>query len=154
MFKKMTVLVMVFTLFFAFTATDFADARRGGGFKSGPRSFTNTPKKSSTVNKSESNTTNKSTSTTNGMNNNRTGFFGGGSFMKGMMVGGLAGLLFGGLFGGMGFFGELLGLAVNLFAIYLIVVVAIALFRRFKKSQPQTYQGPRDDDYNNRGGRY
>ncbi|MNJ46173.1 hypothetical protein D3C77_412980 [compost metagenome] len=72
--------------------------------------------------------------------------------MKGMMLGGLAGLLFGGMFGGMGFFGELLGLAVNLFAIYLIVMVAVALFRRFKK--PQTHQGPRNDDYNNRGGRY
>ncbi|MNJ47956.1 hypothetical protein D3C77_431340 [compost metagenome] len=150
MFKKMTMLVMVFTLIFSFASTDFADARRGG-FKSGPRSYTTTPKKSNSVNKSESNTSNKSTST-NGMNNNRSGFFGGGSFMKGLMVGGLAGMLFGGLFGGMGFFGELLGLAINLFAIYLIVMVAVALFRRFKK--PQVYQGPRNDDYDHRGGRY
>ncbi|MUG45077.1 hypothetical protein [Paenibacillus woosongensis] len=151
MFKKMTALVMVFTLLFAFASADFADARRGGGFKSGPRSYTTTPKKSSNVNKSDSNTTNKSTATP-GATNNRTGFFGGGSFMKGMMVGGLAGLLFGGLFGGMGFFGELLGLAVNLIAIYLIVMVAVALFRRFKK--PQVYQGPRHDDHDNRGGRF
>lgn len=69
-----------------------------------------------------------------------------------MMVGGLAGLLFGGLFGGMGFLGELLGLAVNLIAIYLIVMVAVALFRRFRK--PQVYQGPRHDDHDNRGGRF
>ncbi|GAA0135958.1 hypothetical protein YSY43_27980 [Paenibacillus sp. YSY-4.3] len=152
MFKKMTALVMVFTLLFAFASTDFADARRGGGFKSGPRSYTTTPNKSSNVNKSESNTTNKSTTTTGATNNRTGGFFGGGSFMKGMMVGGLAGLLFGGMFGNMGAFGELFGLAINLLAIYLIVRVAVALFRRFKK--PQVYQGPRHDDHDNRGGRY
>lgn len=147
-------LVMAFTLLFAFTITDDADARRGG-FKSGPRSYTTTPKKqSNNVNKSDTTTSNKSNATTSTANTTKTGggLFGGGGFMKGMMLGGLAGLLFGGLFANMGFMGELLGLAINLFAIYIIVALALSLFRKFKK--PQTYQGPRNDDYDNRGGRF
>ncbi|WP_274365271.1 hypothetical protein [Paenibacillus thermotolerans] len=47
----------------------------------------------------------------------------GGSLMRGLMIGGLAGLLFGGLFAGMGALGSLLGLAVNLFAIYILFVL-------------------------------
>ncbi len=66
--------------------------------------------------------------------------------MKGLMLGGLAGMLFGGLFGGMGFLGNLLGLAVNLLAIYAIIAVVVWLFRRFKRR-------PQNDDYH-RGGRY
>lgn len=48
--KRVMMIVMAFTLFFAVTAPDFADARRGGGFKSGTRGFTTTPKKSTTNN--------------------------------------------------------------------------------------------------------
>src|SRR5690606_41631811 len=42
------------------------------------------------------------------------GLFGGSSFMKGMMLGGLAGLLFGGMFANMGAFGEIFGLLINI----------------------------------------
>lgn len=144
MLKKMMLLMMVLTVFFTFTAPDFADARRGGGFKSGPRSYNPTPKKPS---QSEyQNTTGNRNKTQAGTPTTNRGFFSGGSFMRGMMIGGLAGLLFGGLFSSMGFFGNLLGLAVNLLAIYVIVVAVAALYRRFKKQ-------PRHDDYRN-GGRY
>ncbi|EOS57810.1 hypothetical protein [Paenibacillus barengoltzii] len=144
MLKKMMLLMMVFTVFFTFTAPDFADARRGGGFKSGPRSYNPTPKKPS---QSEyQNTTGNRNKTQAGTPTTNRGFFSGGSFMRGMMIGGLAGLLFGGIFSSMGFFGNLLGLAVNLLAIYVIVVAVAALYRRFKKQ-------PRHDDYRN-GGRY
>ncbi|EES73691.1 hypothetical protein ACL02P_02545 [Paenibacillus sp. MB22_1] len=143
MLKRIMLLMMVFTVFFTFTAPDFADARRGG-FKSGPRSYNPTPKKPS---QSEyQNTTGNRTGTQTGTPTTNRGFFSGGSFMRGMMIGGLAGLLFGGLFSSMGFFGNLLGLAVNLLAIYVIIAAAMALYRRFKKQ-------PRHDDYRN-GGRY
>lgn len=143
MLKRLMLLMMVFTVFFTFTAPDFADARRGG-FKSGTRSYNPTPKKPS---QSEyQNTTGSRTGTQAGTPTTDRGFFSGGSFMRGMMIGGLAGLLFGGLFSNMGFFGNLLGLAVNLLAIYVIIVVAMALYRRFKNQ-------PRHDNYRN-GGRY
>lgn len=126
--KRVMMIVMVFTLFFAVTAPDFADARRGG-FKSGTRSFTTTPKKSTTdnVRKNDSSTGTKAGAT--GVNANR-GFFSGGGFMKGMMLGGIAGLLFGGMFAGMGAFGNILGLLINLFAIYAVVMLVMNFFRR------------------------
>lgn len=145
MMKKMMMIVMAFTLLFAFTAPELVDAKRGGGFKSGPRTYNPSPKKPTTDYRKTDPATNKSPGVTTGTNTRR-GFFSGGSFMRGMMIGGFAGLLFGGLFGGMGFFGNLLGLAVNLFVIYLIVIAVMALYRRFKKQ-------PRHDDYR-RGGRY
>ncbi|MNN17818.1 hypothetical protein D3C81_1310140 [compost metagenome] len=151
MFKKMTMIVMAFTLIFAFTSPDLADAKRSGGFKSGTRSYTTTPKKSTTtdsnVQKSTTTSNNKSSATTG--TNTKRGFFSGGGFMKGLMIGGLAGMLFGGLFSGMGAFGNLLGLAVNLLAIYVVIVAVMALYRRFKNKPRQ----PRHDDYG-RGGRY
>lgn len=49
--KRVMMILMAFTLFFAVAAPDFADARRGGGgFKSGTRSYSTTPKKSTTTN--------------------------------------------------------------------------------------------------------
>ncbi|AWB45425.1 hypothetical protein DCC85_15150 [Paenibacillus sp. CAA11] len=140
MFKKLTLVVMALTLFLAFTIHDNADARRGGGYKSGTRSYTTIPKKSNDSVSKSSSTTNRNGAT--GASTNR-GFFSGGGFWKGMMIGGLAGMLFGGMFSGMGFFGNILGFAVNLFAIYLIVVIAVALFRRFRQKPNR----PRDDRY-------
>lgn len=58
--------------------------------------------------------------------------FSGGSFMKGLMIGGLAGMLFGGLFGNMGFFGEILGLLVNLMALFALFMLVVMIFRKFK----------------------
>ncbi|ASA26362.1 hypothetical protein [Paenibacillus donghaensis] len=125
--KRVLMIVMAFTLFFAVTVPDFADARRGGGFKSGTRGFTTTPKKSTTGNNVKQSDSTKGTAA--GTTAKR-GFLSGGSLMKGMMIGGLAGLMFGGMFAGMGMFGNLLGLAVNLLAIYLVVVLAMSFFRR------------------------
>ncbi|MEF2964745.1 hypothetical protein V3851_02800 [Paenibacillus sp. M1] len=146
MLKRLTMIVMAFTLIFAFASPDLADAKRGG-FKSGTRSYTTTPKKSTTndYQKSSDTSSTQKPGATTGTNTGR-GFFSGGGFMKGLMVGGLAGLLFGGLFSGMGFFGNLLGLAVNLLAIYAVISVVVWLFRRFKR-RPQT-------DDNRHGGRY
>ena len=139
-------IVMAFTLVLAFTSPDLADARRGGGFKSGPRTYNPQPKQPASSDYQRSGTTtNKQPGVTTGTNTGR-GFFSGGGFMRGLMIGGLAGLLFGGLFSGMGFFGNILGLAVNLLAIYLVVKLVIALVRRFRDK-------PRSDDYP-RGGRY
>jgi len=60
----------------------------------------------------------------------RTGF-GGGGLMRGLMLGGLAGLLFGGLLSGLGGFGALLGLAVNVLGIVVLFLIARKLYRMF-----------------------
>ena len=130
--KRVMMFVMAFTLFFAVTAPDFADARRGGGgFKSGTRGFSTTPKKSTTNNVNKTDSTKGSTAGT-AANANR-GFLSGGSLMKGMMIGGLAGLLFGGMFAGMGALGNIIGFLINMFAIYVIVSLAMSFFRRRKE---------------------
>ncbi|MBB6669135.1 hypothetical protein [Cohnella nanjingensis] len=143
MLKK---LLLVFSLF-AFTVTiampaDVSDAARKS-FSSGKKSFTKTPSKAQdNVSKSTTGTnksTNGATTTPN------RGFMSGGSFMKGMMIGGLAGMLFGGMFGGMGFFGDILGLLVNLAAIFLLVTVIMAIVNSFKRRRQHQPQGPNDN---------
>ncbi|AUS27091.1 membrane protein import inner membrane translocase subunit tim44 [Paenibacillus polymyxa] len=62
-----------------------------------------------------------------------------------MMLGGLAGMLFGGLFGNMGALGSLLGLVVNVLAIYVLIMVGVGIYRAIKNRR-------RPDD--SRGGRY
>ncbi|AIQ13387.1 hypothetical protein [Paenibacillus durus] len=142
--KSAMMIVMAFTLFFAAAAPDYADARRGGGgFKSGQRSYTTTPNKSTQSNVNKSDSTKGTTAGTTAGTAKR-GFFSGGSFMKGMIFGGLAGLLFGGLFGSMGAFGNILGFAVNMLAIYLVVMLVLSFFRRRQQRRK----------FDERGGRY
>jgi predicted lipid-binding transport protein (Tim44 family) len=129
--KRVMMIVMAFTLFFAVTAPDFADAKRSG-FKSGSRGFTTTPKKSTTDNVKQSDSTKGSMAGTSGTTAKR-GFFSGGSLMKGMMIGGLAGFLFGSMFSGMGAFGNIIGFLINMFAIYLVVMLVMSFFRRRKE---------------------
>lgn len=127
--KRVMMIVMAFTLFFAVTVPDFADARRGGSsFKSGSRGFTTTPKKSTTNNVKQSDSTKNPAAGTAAKTNR--GFFSGGSLMKGLMIGGIAGFLFGGMFAGMGAFGNIIGFFINMLAIYLIVVMIMSFFRR------------------------
>ena len=131
--KKMLLLVMAFTFFLAFSVPDEADARRGGGFKSPKQSVTKTPQKTDNTAKSDSGATTRNTSSTTGAGAAaKPGFFSGGSLMKGLMIGGLAGMLFGGMFGGMGFFGEMMGLIVNVLAIFLLIVAVRGIIHYFR----------------------
>lgn len=125
MWKKLSVLLVAITVLFAATAPAIVDAK---GVKTGKRSFNSNTQKSNVTNNSTNTTKTPGSTTTT-----KPGFFSGGSFMKGMMVGGLAGLLFGGLFGGMGFMGEILGLMVNLIAIFALIVLVMKIVDYFKK---------------------
>ncbi|WP_397361686.1 hypothetical protein [Paenibacillus sp.] len=140
--KRIMMIVMAFTLFFAVATPNFVDAKRGGGgFKSGTRSYSTTPKKSTTDNVRKSDSTKSSTAGSTA--NTKRGFFSGGGLMKGMMIGGLAGLLFGGMFAGMGAFGNILGFAINMLAIYVLVMLVMSFFRRRKERRRLEDQGGR-----------
>ena len=148
--KRLLMVMMAFTLVFSTLAIpDHADARRGGGFKSGTKSYQSNPSRSN--NSTNSNT--KSTTANNSANTaaKKPGFFGGGSLMKGLMIGGLAGMLFGGLFGNMGFLGDILGLAINLLAIYVIVMLGVGIYRSIKKRR---LENERSGNNNGGNGRY
>jgi predicted lipid-binding transport protein (Tim44 family) len=139
--KKGFILMLVFSVLFAFTAAGTVDAKRGG-MKSPRQSFTQTPKKSTeNVQKSSPNTTaGAAAGTTAGR-----GFFSGGSMMKGLMIGGLAGLMFGSMFSGMGFMGNFFGLIINLLAIYILFMVIrsiVVYFRNKRKATTNDRRGP------------
>ncbi|WP_425339579.1 hypothetical protein [Paenibacillus etheri] len=140
--KRVMMIVMAFTLFFAVATPNFVDAKRGGGgFKSGTRNYSTTPKKSTTDSVRKSDSTKGSTAGSTA--NTKRGFFSGGGLMKGMMIGGLAGLLFGGMFAGMGAFGNILGFAINMLAIYVLVMLVMSFFRRRKERRRLEDQGGR-----------
>ncbi len=133
--------MIAFTVMLAFTGivSSTADAKRGG-IKSPRQGYTQAPKKSTdNVQRSDANKNTGAAAGTGAAA--KPGFFSGGGLMKGLMIGGLAGMLFGGMFGGMGFMGEILGLMVNLLALFALVMVVVALFtyvRRKRKPEPDT----------------
>jgi predicted lipid-binding transport protein (Tim44 family) len=137
---KALLLLTVFTVFFV-TVADPADARRGR-FTAPKKTYTQQPKKAqdnvSNSDRAAAGTTSgtKAGANTTGTAGTQRGFFSGGSFMKGLMIGGLAGLLFGSLFAGMGFLGDLLGLMINVLAIYFLFVLVRAAYRYFRDRKP------------------
>ncbi|GFN30777.1 hypothetical protein [Paenibacillus xylaniclasticus] len=143
MFKKGIALFMALTLLFVLV-NESADAKPRRAIKSPKQSYTETPSKSSN-NVSQSNPgTNSGTKSGTTNPSTQRGFFSGGSFMKGLMIGGLAGLLFGGIFSNMGFFGNLIGLLINVMAIFALIAgirAAINYFRnrRYSNNQRRPY---------------
>lgn len=139
--RKFIVVMMAFVLVMVCAAPSVIDAKPRGGFKSGVKSFNQTPKKSQdTVNRSDSGS-NRNGSTAG--NTGKRGFFSGGSFMGGLMMGGLAGMLFGSMLGG-GFFGNMLGLLVNVAAIFILFAIIRSIFTYFMQRRRAT------DDQNRR----
>ncbi|MCK9862562.1 hypothetical protein [Paenibacillus sp. ATY16] len=137
--KKGLLVIMAFALFLTFGLGQADAAKRGGGFKSPKQSYTQTPKKQANVQESNSGTKAGATTNKTGAATTNKGFFSGGGFMKGMLIGGLAGMLFGGLLGNMGGMGQFFGLLINLIAIFVLVRIVISLFRMFKKkNNPDT----------------
>lgn len=138
--KKWMLVLMACFFVVAFSAPQFADAKpKGGSFNSGSKSYSPT-KPADNVSKSDpaKSPTNPATPATAA----KPSFFGGGGFMKGLMIGGLAGMLFGGLFGGMGFLGNILGLLVNIMAIFMLVVLIryVYVYFRDRNKQKKSFQ--------------
>ncbi|WNQ09197.1 hypothetical protein MJA45_16260 [Paenibacillus aurantius] len=132
--KKLLIVFMSCMVFFAMAAPVSVDAAKGrsGGYSSSKKSYTPTAP-SNGVNKSQTGTTSKSdsTSTSSSTAAKKPGLFGGGSFLKGLALGGLAGLMFGGLFGNMGFLGNILGFMLNMFALVALFVLIKSVISYF-----------------------
>ncbi|MDQ0058065.1 hypothetical protein [Paenibacillus harenae] len=128
--KKGILLIMALTLVMSVGFHSSADARPRRAIKSPRQGFTETPKK-----KDNANQTNNGARPGTAAGAGRTGFWGGGNFFRGLMVGGLAGLLFGSLFSGWGAFGNLLGLLINVIAIIAVVMLIRAIFSYFRNNR-------------------
>ncbi|WP_127583507.1 preprotein translocase subunit Tim44 [Paenibacillus koleovorans] len=126
--KKLLLILMACLVVVSFSAPSSVEAAKKS-YKAPSKSYSPTkPSKDSGVTKTNpTNTAGTGAATTN------RGFFSGGSLMKGLMIGGLAGMLFGGMFGGMGFFGDMLGMLVNVLAIIALIMVIRAVFAYFKR---------------------
>jgi predicted lipid-binding transport protein (Tim44 family) len=133
MMKRIATLFFAFSLLFSVTAPllDTVDAKPR--YRSPSKSISpTTPSKTPPTNNNNINdgTNRTGTGTTKPGTAPRTGF-GGGGLMRGLMLGGLAGLMFGGLLSGLGAFGSILGLLVNVLAIYILFVLIRKAFRAF-----------------------
>lgn len=151
----MLVFAVVMTLSFGFNA-DSADAKRGGGFKSNKQSYTQKNDSATQSNSGSTSNTNKATTGTGTTSTTKSGgLFSGGSFLKGMAIGGLAGLLFGGMFSGMGAFGEILGFMINLLAIFAVIMVIRAAWTYVRNNKrPANATGYQNRNYQNNYDRY
>lgn len=131
--KKGILVMMAFVLFFTLGFSQYADARPRGGIKSPKQGVTQNPKRTDDVKQ-----TNPGTKTGATTGTTKPGFFSGGSLMRGLMIGGLAGLMFGSLFAGWGAFGNILGLMINLLAIFaVIMLIRVAfVYLRSKRNPP------------------
>lgn len=131
--KKLMLILMACMLVVSFSTANSAEAKGkvGGSYKAPSKSYSPTaPAKGSGVTKTDPGKSGTTAGT--GTTASKPGFFGGGGFMKGMMIGGLAGLMFGGLFGGMGAFGNILGMLVNILAIVVVIMVIRRIFVYFR----------------------
>lgn len=146
MWKKALLLFSLFALVATVTAPLLGDAdARARSFRSPSKSYSKTPAKSQDSVNNGSTASKSSTTAGSAATTANRGFFSGGSFLKGMMIGGLAGMLFGGLFGGMGFMGDILGLMINLIAIIALFAIIRAVFDAIKrKRESQRPQYPND----------
>ncbi len=86
----------------------------------------NLNKKDSNVNSQKTNPDTKTKATNTAPKSNK------GSFMKGLLLGGLGGLLMGSLFSNMGALGSILAFMVNMLVMAGIVMLAIRAFKYFK----------------------
>ncbi|WP_027084825.1 hypothetical protein [Cohnella panacarvi] len=145
MWKKALLIFSLFAFTIAVTVPMASVDAKPRSFSSGKKSFTKTPSKSDSG-VSQSSTTKSNSASTAGTTANR-GFFSGGSFMKGMMIGGLAGLMFGSMFAGMGALGNFFGLIINVLALFVLFAVFRAIYDRFKNRRRQPHDpntnGPR-----------
>ncbi|MDM5155197.1 hypothetical protein QUF88_15690 [Bacillus sp. DX1.1] len=138
MLKKFVTVLTAFMVVFAAGSFVFTDNVAAKSYKSGKKSFTpssgqnskvNLNKKDSNVNAKKTTPDSKTKATNTAPKSNK------GSFMKGLLLGGLGGLLMGSLFANMGALGSVLAFMVNMLVMAGIVMLAVRAFKYFKNQR-------------------
>lgn len=129
--KKGILISMALTLFFVLGFGQAVDAKPRGSLKSPKQSYTQTPSKVDSGS-TQTGTGTKTTTGAGAATATKSGF--GGSFMKGMLFGGIAGLLFGSMFG-TGFLGQMMGLLINVIAIVVVIMIIRAIYVYFRNKR-------------------
>ncbi|KEK23106.1 hypothetical protein [Bacillus gaemokensis] len=135
MLKKLVTVMTAFMVIFGASSFVFVDHAAAKSYKSGKKSFTPSSgqkskvdlnKKDSNVNAQKTNPDTKTKASNTAPKSNK------GSFMKGLLLGGLGGLLMGSLFANMGALGSVLAFMVNMLVMVGIVMLAVRAFKYFK----------------------
>lgn len=146
MIKKLLAACLVLTLIFT-PVGDFIfhqndnEVSAKGGYRSGIKSFNSTKTNNSGSlfgNKQQQRTTTNGTAATSQRN------FTGGSFMRGMIFGGLSGFLFGSLLSQLGGFGMMAGLLINILAVVAIIALIRYLIGSFTNRSKKRQTGDSD----------
>ena len=138
MLKKLVAVMTAFMVIFGASSFMFVDHAAAKSYKSGKKSFTPSSgqkskvdlnKKDSNVNSQKTTPDSKTKATNTAPKSNK------GSFMKGLLLGGLGGLLMGSLFSNMGALGSILAFMVNMLVMAGIVMLAVRAFKYFKNQR-------------------
>lgn len=133
MMKKITAWLVVFSLLFSIAAPLMDDAEARGRYRSPARTYDpgvpRTPNRTDGINNRAPQRAAPPAAAAPGRGGFGRGVFGG--LLGGLMLGGLAGWLFGGILPGLGAFGALLGLVINLLALYVLFLIIRNIVRMF-----------------------
>ncbi|WP_273131160.1 hypothetical protein ACNRWW_07010 [Metabacillus sp. HB246100] len=138
MTKKLFSAILVATLLFTpvggFLLGDQISTVSAKGYKSGKKSFnsntTNNNNSPSLFKKDDSQQKSSTTTSSNTTTKSKTG-----SIMKGIFLGGLAGLLLGGLLSNFGILGSIIGLFINMLAIFAVIFIIRKVYSYFKNKR-------------------
>ncbi len=132
LFSAMLAITLLLTPVGGFMLGDHVSTVQAKGYKSGKKSFnSNTNTNSPSLFKKED-SQQKSTTTKSATTKPKTG-----GIMKGLFLGGLAGLLLGGLLSNLGVLGSIIGLFINVIAIFAVIMIIRKIFTYFMKKRKE-----------------
>ncbi|WP_018662123.1 hypothetical protein [Heyndrickxia acidiproducens] len=130
--KKFLSLLLAFTFAFSVVGVNFAHSVDAKGYRSVKRSYQTVPKTTTPSPKQNSHYNSKTNSTSSVFGNkskNTAASSSKGSFVKGMLLGGLGGMLFGSMFSHLGVMGTALTGLVNILIFVALILLIIKLFQ-------------------------
>ncbi|GER73947.1 hypothetical protein [Weizmannia acidilactici] len=130
--KKFFMLLMSLTLVFSVVGLNFSHAVDAKGYRSVKRSYQSVPKTTTPSTKQNSqyqSKTNQNTTSIFGNKSNTASSSSKGSFVKGLLLGGLGGMLFGSMFSHLGGLGTALTAMANILMLIALVLIVIKLFQ-------------------------
>ena len=138
MWKKLIAFMTVFGLMLAPVGINTLDDVQARGYKSGKKSFQPSQYQKITPKKEQNRQNNmNSNKKKENVNQSAAQKSGKGSFVKGMLLGGLGGLLVGSLFSNMGPLGPVFAFIVNMLVLVGIIMIIRSLFLHFKRQRKE-----------------
>lgn len=133
LFSAILVLTVLFTPVGGFLLGDQLTTASAKGYKSGKKSFNSNTTNNNSPSLFKKDETNQKSSTTTKSNTTAKSKTGG--LMKGLLLGGVAGLLLGGMLSNLGILGSVIGLFINVLAIFAVIFIIRKIFSMIKNKR-------------------